>query len=307
MHGFGPPESLRYEEFPDSAPPRSSEVVVRIAAASVNPADWKLCAGQTRFTPAFPQIVGRDFAGVVIGAGSAVHDYRPGDRVYGFSELQWPGTWADLITIPAAWIAHAPKTITLTEAASLPVCALTAWVTLFEDFKLNHGDSILINGAAGGVGSVAVQLARNAGARVIGTASGRNLAYLRGLGCDQVIDYTKESVGEVLSAVDAVLDGVGGESLRRATAVVRRGGWVAAMSEAPDQAEAARLGITAAQTRGRVMEGLLARIAATVDHAKLKPTVTATHGMREAARALAIVKEGHTRGKIVLENPDVRA
>jgi NADPH:quinone reductase-like Zn-dependent oxidoreductase len=296
LHRYGPPESLRYEEFTDPPRPGPDQVLIRIAAASVNPADGRLSRGEyPDIWKEFPRINGRDFAGTVVQAGPGVTSFSSGDRVYGFSELHWAGTWADMIVMPTVWIGLAPTTVTLTQAAALPVVALTAWVTLFVDFFLKAGQSLLINGAAGGVGSIAVQLAKSVGAKVIGSVSESKMEFARALGCDEVLDYNKTPIDSVLKNIDAVLDGVGGDSLRRSYRVLRPGGWLASMAEPVDQEEAQRAGIVAAQTRGRVTDGALARIAAEVDAGRLRIHVTSTYAMADAAKAHAPARARHGR------------
>ena len=258
VHEYGPPESLRYEDFPDPAPPGPNEVLIRIAAASVNPADARLASGEhAELWPlsSLPRASGRDLAGVV-------------------------------------------------EAAALPVVALTAWVTLFIDWHIERGQRLLVNGAAGGVGSMAVQMAKAAGVYVIGSASTSKQDYLRELGCDEVIDYSKTPVDSVVDQVDAVLDGTGtqSDSRKRSYALVKPGGWLASVSNEYDPDAAERHGIRIAPTFGRVEGDALHRIAREVDEGRLKVNISKTFLMSEAAKALAGVAEGHSLGKVVLVN-----
>lgn len=307
VHVYGPPESLRYDDFPDPAPPGPNEVLIRIAAASVNPADARLASGEhAELWPlsSLPRASGRDLAGVVEAVGPGVTDYRVGDKVYGYSGLHWAGTWADKIVMPTEWLAPAPKSISLIEAAALPVVALTAWVTLFIDWHIERGQRLLVNGAAGGVGSMAVQMAKAAGVYVIGSASTSKQDYLRELGCDEVIDYSKTPVDSVVDQVDAVLDGTGtqSDSRKRSYALVKPGGWLASVSNEYDPDAAERHGIRIAPTFGRVEGDALHRIAREVDEGRLKVNISKTFPMSEAAKALAGVAEGHSLGKVVLVN-----
>jgi NADPH:quinone reductase-like Zn-dependent oxidoreductase len=303
VHGYGPPESLRYEEFPDPTAPDEGEILVRVVAASVNPADGRLSSGEyPGLWTSFPRVNGRDVAGIVVAVGPSVTDYRIGDRIFGFSELDRPGTWADFVVMQVRAVGLAPRSVSLTEAAALPVVAMTAWLTLFVDFHLAAGQTLLINGAGGGVGAVAVQMAKGAGAQVIGSASAEKLPFLRKLGCDEVIDYRKTPIDSVLGGLDAVLDCVGGDSLRRSYGVIKRGGWLASLSGPTDPEAAASAGITASQTFGRVEQGLLATIAREVDASKLKVNVSAVFPMSEAPLALKQLNQGHTLGKIVVVN-----
>jgi NADPH:quinone reductase-like Zn-dependent oxidoreductase len=303
FHAYGPPSSMRYEEVPNPGPPAPGHVLVRTVAAGVNPADGRLASGEyPGVWSSFPRINGRDIAGIVEAVGPDVTDFQPGDLVYGFSEVDAAGTWADIVPMPIGQIARAPRTISLVEAAALPVVAVTAWMILFRDFGVEAGQTLLVNGAAGGVGSMVVQMARNAGLKVIGTASTGKLPYLRELGCDQVIDYTTVGVESVVSQVDAVVDTVGGAALATSYKLVRPGGWLASVSGEVDRAVALRCNIRALTVRGRVEGDVLDRIAAEVDAGRLKVQVSQTFPMPEAVAALRQVLEGHTLGKVVLVN-----
>ena len=206
---FGGPEVLQYGDLPDpSAAP--GQIVVDAFAASVNGADWKVRAGHYG-EPNFPLILGRDFSGVVSAFGAGVEDLRIGDEVFGVLEAGREGAYAEKIAIGAAIVAKKPSAMSHVDAAALALTGLTALCSVEDTLKLKSGETILIQGGAGGVASFAIQLAKHLGARVITTASAANLAYVRDLGADEVIDYNTTDFTKVVSDCDAVFDTVGGD------------------------------------------------------------------------------------------------
>lgn len=303
-HGFGGPELLRHDELdPPLAGP--GEVVVNTAAAGVNAADWKLGLGVFKdfVKLPLPFIPGLEFAGRITSAGGT--GFAAGDAVYGCVPFDKPGTYAERIAAPAAMLAKAPASIPLAHAAAVPLGALTAWSALFapDQGNLQPGQSVLIHGAAGGVGTFAVQLARWRGARVVATASGVNQAYLRGLGADQTIDYGTTRFEDVTRDADVVLDLVGGELLLRSIPATRRAG-VLVSTVAPPQQEllshADRHGVRTSFAHVLRDAEVLNQITALIDAGALRVFVTSEQPLAEAAAALARNREGHTRGKAVL-------
>ena len=219
---YGGPDVLRYGDLPDPAP-APGEVVIDVHAASVNAADWKVRLGQ--YEPAkFPLILGRDFSGVVAAAGAGVADLPVGEAVFGVCEAGQEGAYAEKIAVKAAIIAKKPERLSHVNAAALALTGLTALSAVEDTLKLNRGETILIQGGAGGVAGFAIQLAKHIGARVITTASAANRDYVRGLGADEVIDYNAVDFTQAVRDCDAVFDTVGGDVAQRSFAVLKPGG-----------------------------------------------------------------------------------
>ena len=219
---FGGPEVVKYGELPDPTA-AAGQVVVDAFAASVNGADWKVRAGHYG-KAAFPLVLGRDFSGVVSAVGKGVKDLRIGDEVFGVLEAGREGAYAEKIAIGAAIVAKKPAGLSHVDAAALALTGLTALCSVEDALKLKSGETMLIQGGAGGVASFAIQLAKHLGARVITTASAANLSYLRDLGADQVIDYNVTDFSKAVTSCDAVFDTVGGDVATRSFAVLKSGG-----------------------------------------------------------------------------------
>src|SRR5882672_7407645 len=231
----GGPEVLKYGEMPDPTA-ASGEVVVDIVAASVNGADWKVREGKSNQLSRFPYILGRDFSGVVSAVGEGVRDLRVGDEVFGVCDVGQEGAYAEKIAIKAAIVARKTDRLSHLDAAALALAGLTAICSIEDTLKLKSGETILIQGGAGGVASFAIQLAKHLGARVITTASASNHNYLRELGADQVIDYNATDFRKVVSNCDAVFETVGGDVALQSFAVLKPGGraaFIASGAQAP--------------------------------------------------------------------------
>jgi NADPH:quinone reductase-like Zn-dependent oxidoreductase len=301
---LGPPEVLQLVELPDPEP-RPTEVLVRVAAAGVNPVDWKTRA-KGGFLGEPPFTVGWDVAGTVERIGFGVTRFAPGDRVFGMP--RFPGeaaAYAELVTAPSRQFARMPDELSWGEAAALPLGALTAWQTLVDTAGLSAGQRVLIHAAAGGVGHLAVQIAKARGAHVIGTARTAHHDFLRELGADEAIDYTETEVAEEVSDVDLVLDLVGGETGVKSLPALRDGGLLISV---PSAADFARLHEQAGE-RVRVSaflvepdrEGIEA-IAALVEEGKLRVKVSQTLPLAQAAEAHELGEAGRIGGgKLVLE------
>src|SRR5215468_11065583 len=231
---FGGPEVLTYGDLPDPfAGP--GQIVVDTVAASVNGADPKVCAGDYAQAK-FPVILGRDFSGVVSALGSGVQDLRVGDEVFGVLEAGRDGTYCEKIAVGSAIIARKPPELTHVNAAALALTGLTALCSVEDTLKLKRGETILVQGGAGGVASFAIQLAKHIGAHVITTASAANHDYVRGLGADEVIDYKARDFTQAVANCDAVFDTVGGDVAQRSFAVLKPGGraaFIASGAQAP--------------------------------------------------------------------------
>ncbi len=302
IHTHGGPEVLVYEDAPRPVP-STGEVLIRVYAAGVNPADWKTRAAPSRLAPAaFPAILGWDVSGVVETVGPDVTEFREGDAVYGMIRFPKPGAaYAEYATAPVTDIARKPTTVDHVHAATVPLAALTAWQALVEQAHLIEGQTILITGAAGGVGHFAVQLAKVKGAYVIGTASARNAEFLRGLGVDQIIDYTTTPLDKAVQGVDVVFDTVGGETREQAIDVLKRGGTlVSTVVGRPSEEHVAAAGI---QARGMLVHPgseQLTEIARLIDEGRVRPVVDTVFPLADTRKAHELSESGHVRGKIVL-------
>ena len=302
-HEYGAPEVLKFEEVPRPEP-KEDEVLVRVIASGVNPADPLTLSGKyaREFGTHLPLIPGYDIAGVVEKTGAKVTNLKAGDAVYGYPTFG--GGWAEYITVKQWEVAAKPKTLNFAEAAAVPMGALTAWQALVDTAQLHPGQTILVHGGSGGVGSFAVQIAKARGARVIATASTANQDLLKQLGADVAIDYTKTRFEDVAKDVDAVLDPVGKETLARSYGVVKKGGIVMSLVARPDPIELEKRGIRGAAISVHPDAEDLAEIARLIDSGKIKPVVTEVLPLSEAIAAQRQAETHHTRGKLVLRIAD---
>ena len=302
-HEYGAPEVLKFEEVPRPEP-KEDEALVRVIASGVNPADPLTLSGKyaREFGTHLPLIPGYDIAGVVEKTGAKVTNLKAGDAVYGYPTFG--GGWAEYITVKQWEVAAKPKTLNFAEAAAVPMGALTAWQALVDTAQLHPGQTILVHGGSGGVGSFAVQIAKARGARVIATASTANQDLLKQLGADVAIDYTKTKFEDVAKDVDAVLDPVGKETLARSYGVVKKGGIVMSLVARPDPVELETRGIRGAAISVHPDAEDLAEIARLIDSGKIKPVVTEVLPLSEAIAAQRQAETHHTRGKIVLRIAD---
>ena len=303
IHEFGGLDSLRVEDVP-TPEPREGEVLVRIHAAGINPVDWKTCAGEgiaSRLEDPFPFIPGWDVSGVVEALGAGVSDFQAGDPVCGMVRWHWGGGgYAEYVAAPAADLVAKPHTLDDSQAAGLPLAALTAWQALFDAAGLQAGQTVLIHAAAGGVGHLAAQLATWKGARVIGTASAHNQAFLRELGVHRIIDYNETRFEEAAKDVDVVLDCVGGEIQERSWGVLKPGGMLASIRGRPDAEQAEAHGVRAQHVSVRTEQAQLRAIADLANEGRLRVHVHETLPLDEVRKAHEMSKTGHTRGKLVL-------
>jgi NADPH:quinone reductase-like Zn-dependent oxidoreductase len=302
-HEYGAPEVLKFEEVPRPEP-NGDEALVRVIASSVNPADPLTLSGKyaKEFGTHLPLIPGYDIAGVVEKTGADVTKLKVGDRVYGYPTFG--GAWADYVTVKEWEVAAKPKSLSFVESAAVPMGALTAWQSLVDVAKLQPGQTILIHGGSGGVGSFAIQIAKARGARVIATASTANQDLLKQLGADVAVDYTKTKFEDVAKDVDAVLDPVGKDTLARSYDVVKKGGIVMSLVAQPDPAELKKRGIRGASISSHPDAKDLAEIAQLVDTGKIKPIVTQVRPLSEAVAAQQQAATHHTRGKVVIRIAD---
>ena len=295
---FGGPEVVKYGDLPDpSAGP--GQIVVDAHAASVNGADWKVRSNHYGKAAPFPLILGRDFSGVVSALGAGVAEFRLGDEVFGVLEAGREGAYAEKIAIAAAIVAKKPSALSHVDAAALALTGLTALCSIEDSLKLKSGETILIQGGAGGVASFAIQLAKHIGARVITTASAANLSYLRDIGADQVIDYNTTDFTKVVSNCDAVFETVGGDVATRSFAVLRPGGRAAFIASGPQAPKPERTDVIALRPAVNRDRPHLDRIAALYQAGAIRKPEVALYDLAQAAEAHRVSEARHLRGKLV--------
>lgn len=301
IHEFGGPDVLQYEDVPRPVP-APDEVLIKVYASGINPVDWKMRAGlaESLFPINLPFIPGWDVSGEIEEVGSDILIFKKGDEVYGRPDVTRDGTYSEYVAVKADQINFKPQSIDHDKAAAVPLAGLTAWQGLFDYGKLEEGQKVLIHAASGGVGSFAVQLAKWKGARVVGTASEKNIDFLFDLGADGAIDYHNEKFEDKITGVDLVFDLIGGDTQKRSLKVIKKGGRLITVVQPQYQEEA--------KTKGIHMEGFLTKslpeelqqLANLIDSGKIKPIVTKKFSLKNAAAAHKEIEKGHTRGKMVL-------
>ena len=306
---YGGPEVLELREID---PPKVSddEALIDVHYTSVNPIDWKLREGlyASILKFEFPVVPGWDVAGIIRETGQSVTKFSPGDRVYGMtvSDPLGIGTYAEQTLAREKVLALAPQTLSLREAAALPLVATSAHDALFRLGELVAGQRILIQQGAGGVGCVAIQLAKAAGAYVYATCSEANLEYVSSFGADRVIDYGREDFAKVIAAaepggLDMVVDGVGGETFRKGHGIIRPGGLMLTMGDPPDAGLAAEHGIRSVFLDATPNGGLLEELSMQIDQGRIKLPAISELPLADAATAQRRSQAGHVRGKLVLK------
>lgn len=302
QQSLGEPDVLEVVDLPRPEP-RTNEVLVRVKAASVNPTDWKHRGGGG-FLGEPPFVLGWDLSGVVESVGIGVARFTPGDEVFGM--LSYPfghGAHADYVAAPASWFAPKPASLDHVQAAALPLVSLTAWQALAEYADIQPGQRVLIHAAAGGVGHVAVQIAKARGAYVIGTASAAKHDFLRELGADEVIDYRDRDFEEVARDIDAVLDTIGGDYSTRSLRTLRPGGIVVSLIPVGSDdfyREADELGVRAVRMLVDSSRHDLVSVTELVEQGALRATIADVFPLEQAARAHQRGETGRTTGKLVL-------
>jgi NADPH:quinone reductase-like Zn-dependent oxidoreductase len=296
----GGPEVMTYGDLPDPVA-GPGQVVVDIHAASVNGADWKVRAGESGTVKYFPYVLGRDFSGVISAVGDGVTDLARGDAVFGVCDAGQEGTYAEKIAMKAAILAKKPDALSHVDAAALALTGLTALIAIEDTLKLKPGETILIQGGAGGVAAFAIQLAKHIGARVITTTSAANIDYVKELGADQVIDYNKDDFTKVASGCDAVFDTVGGDVALRSFAVVKPGGRAAFVASGGKAPESPRPDVTSLRPAVGRDRPHLERIAALAGAGVIRPPAVRLFGLKDAAEAQRISEGRHFRGKLVFK------
>jgi len=299
FRSYGGPEVLEYGELPDPAP-AAGEVLVEVHAASVNAADWKMRAGQYGAAVGFPHVPGRDFSGVVAALGKGAGDFKVGDAVWGVCEVPREGAYAEKIAIRQEIVARLPAKLTHAQCAAVALAGLTALISIEETLELKKGETILVQGGAGGVAGFAIGLARHLGARVITTASAKNHDYVKKLGADQVIDYHKQDFTKIVSGIDAVFDTVGGDVTERSFAVLRPGGRLASVAVGGNAPPSPRADVTSLRPKVNRDRPHLERVGALVAQGQVRLPDMVEYPLDGAADAHRVSEARHLRGKLVL-------
>jgi NADPH:quinone reductase-like Zn-dependent oxidoreductase len=301
IHAYGDRSVLQFEDAPKPEI-KPDEALVRIVAAAVNPIDWKIRQGRLNTVApyVFPLTLGWDFSGVIDALGSEVSNFAVGDAVFSRPDIRRDGSYAEYIAVRAVEIARKPKTISHVEAASIPLAGITAWETIVSVGNLVAGQKALIHAASGGVGSLAVQIAKWRGAHVVATTSSANIELVRSLGADQVIDYRNERFADKVKDVDLVVDTIGGDVQASSWSVLRRGGILASTVSVPSAERAAALGVRSAHVLIGPNASVLDRLAGLVDAGRLRTLIGGEFALRNIADAHALSESGRTVGKIVL-------
>jgi NADPH:quinone reductase-like Zn-dependent oxidoreductase len=298
---LGGPEVMQYGDVPDPVA-GPGQVVVDVHAASVNGADWKVRAGRyANPVTQFPYIPGRDFSGIVSALGSGVKDFKVGDPVFGVVEVTAEACYAEKVAVQSAIVARKPESLSHVECASLALIGLTALVSIEDTLKLKRGETILIQGGAGGVASFAIQAAKFIGAHVISTASAANHDYVRRLGADKVIDYNAQDFTKVVSGCDAVFDTVGGDVAMRSFNVLRPGGRAAFIASGPNAPGSPRPDVSSLRPKVGRDRPHLERIIALVAGGDVRVPEIRTYRLSEAAEAHRVSEGRHFRGKLVFK------
>jgi alcohol dehydrogenase len=306
MKGYGSSEVIEINRnTPAPNDPSDGKVLVKVKAAGVNPADWKIREGymQQMIPLKFPSPLGMDFSGIVEKVGAGVSGFNVRDEVYGQASVMsgGSGAFAEMALANADSVAHKPKSLSHQEAAGLPLVGVSAWQALVETIGLTKGQKILIHGGAGGIGSIAIQLAKHLGSYVATTVSTNDKQFAKELGADEIIDYKTQTFEDLLPHdFDAVFDTVGGETYTRSFKVLKKGGMIVSMLEQPNQQLMEQFGVKAVFQFTQVNRDRLTKLEQWVDQNDIRVNVDKTFPLEEAGKALDYQKDVHPRGKVVL-------
>jgi len=305
IHSYGGPEVLKLEQVARPEP-ADDEVLIRVVAASLNPVDVAIRKGYlVKLVGNFPLIPGMDAAGVVEKVGNKVTKYKAGDPVFAFFTLKGEGGYAEFVTAKDDELAPKPGTVSFAQAAGVGAAGATAWEALIETANLQPGQSVLIHGGSGGVGHLAIQIAKARGAKVFATASTANQDFLRQMGADVAIDYTRTKFEDVAKDVDVVLDTVGRDTLERSYGVVKKGGIIVSIVDEPKPEALETHGIRGVTLRCTPKAEVLEELSKLMEAKKLTPVISKTFPSAQVVQAQDQIATGHTRGKIVLNiGPD---
>jgi alcohol dehydrogenase len=306
INQYGGSEVIEINQSTSEPTVSSGKVLVTIKAAGVNPADWKIREGglQQLISLQFPSTLGMDFSGVIkqVGEGVIPSEFKQGDEVYGQAGVVngGSGAFAEMALTNKESIAHKPKRLSHPESAALPLVGVSAWWALVDDIGLSNGQKILIHGGAGGIGSIAIQLAKNLGAYVATTVSTNDKQFVQELGADIVIDYKTQSFEDLVHEYDAVFDTVGGETYRRSFKVVKKAGIIVSMLEQPDSELMNQYDVKAIFRFTQATRERLTKLAQWIDQNNIRVNVEKKFSLEKAGDALDYQKDVHPRGKVVL-------
>lgn len=301
IHAYGDASQIKIEDAPLPTL-NSDDVLIRVVATSVNPVDWKIRKGYLKSMIPYemPLIMGWDVSGVVEKTGPAVTKFKPGDAVYSRPDIARNGAYAEYVAVRESEIAFKPATISHVEAASLPLVSITAWESLFTTANLTAGQKVLIHAGAGGVGSIAIQLAKTKGAHVTTTASAAKSALVKSLGADEVIDYRAQDFSQIARDMDVVFDTIGGDTQEKSWSTLKPGGILVSITDRPSEDRAKAEGKRA----GFVFIGpnapILTDLAGMVDAGQVRPLIGAEYGLNDTAKAQEASETGRATGKIVI-------
>ncbi len=301
INEYGDKNVLNYTDV-ERPEPQNDEVLVKVHIAAVNPVDWKIRDGLGEmFGLKLPIILGCEIAGTIEEMGADVKKFKTGDEVFGYISLTRNGGYAEYVIAKESEIVKKPQDIDFENAAAISVGALTAWQAIFDTANLQSGQKILIHGASGGVGSMAVQLTKAKGAYIVATASGKNEEFVKNLGADEFVDYTKQKFEDVAKDVDVVFDTIGGETQKRSFQTLKKGGFLVSIVAPPEQESAEKFGVKAEMISVQPNAEQLAEITKLVEEGKVKTHVETILPLSEVKKAHALSESGRTRGKIVLQ------
>ncbi len=305
VNEFGGPEVLKYQDAPKPEP-KSDEILVRVMAAAVNPVDTYVRQGKLSRGGGIggPMIIGYDIAGIVEKTGADAKKFKAGDQVYCYLSVMRGGGYAEYAVAKESETALKPKNINFVEAAAVPLAATTAWQALIDTAKIDKGQTVLIHGGSGGVGSFAIQIAKARGTKVIATASTAHQELLKQLGVDQAIDYTTTKFEDVVKDVDVVLNCVRADALGRSYGVVKKGGIIVSITDEPDQNECTKHGIRGTRMGAHPDSKVLNELTTLIEAGKMKSIVSQTFPLADASKAHQQVETHHTLGKVVLKVAD---
>lgn len=309
INNYGSIDGIEIEEKMLVPKVSSGKIVVEVFAASINPADIKIINGQMHANAPlkFPAVPGLDFSGIVSETGNDITDYKPGDKIYGQTTLfkDSYGAFAEFALTEPSFIAPKPENLSFIEATSLPLVGTSALQALTEHIKLSKGNKILIHGGAGGIGSIAIQLAKHLGAYIATTAKEADREFVTTLGVDQVIDYSRQEFANILSNFDAVFDTVGGETYTKSFKVLKKGGTIVSMIENPDDELAHQYQVKAIGQFTKVTHERLLKLKELAEKRAIKPCVYKIFELEELTEALKYQQEKHVQGKLVLKMNDM--
>ena len=305
LNEYGGPEVLKYRDVPRPEP-KDDDILVRVIAAAVNPVDSYVRQGMfaKRGLDNRPAIIGYDIAGVVEKTGANAKKFKAGDKVYSYLSVMRGGGYAEFAIAKESETALKPTNINFVEAAAVPLAATTAWQALVDTAKIDKGQTVLIHGGSGGVGSFAIPIAKARGAKVIATASTAHQDLLKQLGVDQAIDYTKTKFEDVAKDVDVVLNCVRADALGRSYGVVKKGGIIVSITDEPDQTECAKHAIRGSRLGAHPDSKVLEELTKLIEARKMTPIVSQTFPLADASKAHQQIETHHTLGKIVLKVAD---